>query len=101
MKDNAAVLYQQEVPQMPNTLSISRRSFARIVVAGAACAVARPIISVAAPSVSYLSSTFTARAPEMAEFVRHNSDDIPYRLSSTPMIAMQHTFLPYLHIQIG
>src|SRR5439155_7050356 len=92
MKDNAAVLYQQEVPQMPNTLSISRRSFARMVGAGAACAVARPIISVAAPSVSYLSSTFTARAPEMAGLVRLNSNENPYGPSPMAIKAMTDAF---------
>jgi len=77
---------------MPNTLSISRRSFARMVGAGAACAVARPIISVAAPSVSYLSSTFTAPAPEMVDLVRLNSNENPYGPSPMAIKAMSDAF---------
>src|SRR5438309_1711213 len=92
MKDNAAVQHQQEVPQMPNTLSISRRSFARMVGAGAAGAVARPIISVAAPSVSYLPGAFSARAPKTAGVVRLNSNENPYGPSPMAIKAMSDAF---------
>ena len=73
---------------MPNTLSISRRNFARMIGAGAACVVTRPVISIAAPAVSYLSSSITPRSPETAGVVRLNSNENPYGPSPMAIKAM-------------
>jgi len=77
---------------MPNTLSISRRNFARMIGAGAACVVTRPVISIAAPAVSYLSSSITPRSPETAGVVRLNSNENPYGPSPMAIKAMSEAF---------
>src|SRR5437660_503395 len=77
---------------MLNPLSISRRNFARMIGAGAAGAVARPMISIAAPSVSYLSGAFTPRSAETAGVVRLNSNENPYGPSPLAIKAMSDAF---------
>ena len=55
-----------------NTISISRRRFAQLLGAGAACAVVRPALSLAKPP---------AATPAAARIVRLSSNENPYRPS--------------------
>jgi histidinol-phosphate aminotransferase len=66
-----------------NTSSISRRKFAQLLGAGAACAVARPAISFAAPPAAETST---------AGIVRLSSNENPYGPSATALKAMTDSF---------
>jgi histidinol-phosphate aminotransferase len=72
-----------------NTISISRRNFARLLGAGAACAVARPVLSLAGPPPSQSSA---APSPGIAGIVRLSSNENPYGPSAKALKAMSDAF---------
>ena len=70
-----------------NTISISRRNFARLLGAGAACAVARPVLSFA--------GSIRHRLPDrdvLAAIVRLSSNENPYGPSPKALKAMSDAF---------
>lgn len=70
-----------------NTISISRRKFARLLGAGAAIAVTRPALSVAAPPAAS-----PAAAPSTGAVVRLSSNENPYGPSPKALKAMTDAF---------
>ncbi|PYJ11388.1 MAG: aminotransferase [Verrucomicrobia bacterium] len=66
-----------------NTISISRRKFAQLLGVGAACAVARPTLSLAAPPAAETAAT---------GIVRLSSNENPYGPSATALKAMTDAF---------
>jgi histidinol-phosphate aminotransferase len=75
-----------------NTISISRRNFARLLGAGAACAVARPVLSLAGPTPGQLPAGPVAPSPATAGVVRLSSNENPYGPSATALKAMNDAF---------
>lgn len=73
-----------------NTISISRRNFARLLGAGAACAVARPVLSLAGPPPPGQSPA--ALSPGTASVVRLSSNENPYGPSAKALTAMSDAF---------
>ncbi len=76
-----------------NTISISRRNFARLLGAGAACAVARPVLSLAGPTPGQLPAGPVAPSPATAGVVRLSSNENPYGPSATALKAMNDAFV--------
>jgi histidinol-phosphate aminotransferase len=72
-----------------NTISISRRNFARLLGAGAACAVARPVLSLAGPPPG---QSPAAPSPGTAGVVRLSSNENPYGPSAKALKAMNDAF---------
>jgi histidinol-phosphate aminotransferase len=70
-----------------NTISISRRRFAQLLGAGAACAVARPAFSLAKPS-----SPEVMRSMASSNVVRLSSNENPYGPSPKALKAMNDAF---------
>jgi histidinol-phosphate aminotransferase len=75
-----------------NTISISRRNFARLLGAGAAAAVARPVLSLATASPGQSPAGPVATAPATAGIVRLSSNENPYGPSPKALKAMTDAF---------
>lgn len=71
-----------------NTISISRRKFAQLLGAGAACAVAKPALSFATDPIA----KSTVRSPATAGVVRLSSNENPYGPSPKALKAMNDAF---------
>ena len=76
---------------MPDTLSITRRNFARLIGAGAAYAIAQPVISAADPSASSWPGFVSLDSPAIP-VVRLNSNENPYGPSPMAIKAMSDAF---------
>jgi len=74
-----------------NTISISRRNFARLLGAGAAAAVARPVLSLAG-SPDQSPSGPVAPSPASVSVVRLSSNENPYGPSAKALQAMSDAF---------
>jgi histidinol-phosphate aminotransferase len=74
-----------------NTISISRRNFARLLGAGAAAAVARPVLSLVQPPDQSPSGT-VAPSPASVTVVRLSSNENPYGPSAKALKAMSDSF---------
>ena len=72
-----------------NTISISRRNFARLLGAGAAAAIARPALSLAGPPPD---SSPTATSSATTSIVRLSSNENPYGPSPKALKAMTDAF---------
>jgi len=72
-----------------NTISISRRNFARLLGAGAACAVARPVLSLGGQPPG---QSPAAPSPRAASVVRLSSNENPYGPSAKALKAMNDAF---------
>jgi histidinol-phosphate aminotransferase len=75
-----------------NTISISRRNFARLLGAGAAAAVARPVLSLAGPPPGQSPAAPAAPSPASASVVRLSSNENPYGPSEKALKAMSDAF---------
>jgi histidinol-phosphate aminotransferase len=75
-----------------NTISISRRNFARLLGVGAACAVARPVLSLAGPPPGQSPAGPATSSPATAGVVRLSSNENPYGPSATALKAMNDAF---------
>src|SRR5229473_6735093 len=73
---------------MPELASISRRRFAQLLGAGAACVAARPSLALSSPPFS---ASSTARSSSTA-VVRLNSNENPYGPSPMALKAMTDAF---------
>ena len=83
MSDNLEIASQGTSKNSMNTISISRRNFARLLGAGAVAAVARPALSFAAPPGAEAATT---------GIVRLSSNENPYGPSAKALKAMTDAF---------
>ena len=89
LRDNLTIASKGAPKNSMNTISISRRNFARLLGAGETCAVARPVLSLAGPPPGQSPAAPSSRATSV---VRLSSNENPYGPSAKALKAMNDAF---------